>query len=221
MKIERDGEIFVLTMDREENRFNPDHLDELEDALDQVEAAEGPVAAVITGEGKFFSNGLDLDWMGQAPEGAPQENVERTQRFLARVLTFPTGIVAAINGHCFAAGAMMALACDDRVMRADRGFFCLPEVDIYMQFTPGMRALITRRLGPAAAHEAMLTGRRFGGEEAAAAGIVGATASEEDVVYRAAERARAFAGKDRNTVAGIKQGVYGDVVEALHQPLFT
>ena len=64
MQIERNENVFVITMQREENRFNPDHLDELESALSEVEAAGDRPAAVITGEGKFFSNGLDLDWMG-------------------------------------------------------------------------------------------------------------------------------------------------------------
>lgn len=220
MKIDRDGDVFVLTMQDGENRFNPDHLEAIEAALDEVEGAEGPIGAVLTGEGKFFSNGLDLDWMGQAPDGGAQESVERTMRLLARIVLFPTGVVAAINGHCFAAGAMLALACDARVMRADRGFLCLPEVDINMQFAPGMQRLITTRLDPATAHEAMLTGRRYGGEEALAAGIVDATASEDEVLAAAVERARQLAGKNRETVIGIKQGLYGEVAEALHQPLF-
>ncbi len=54
MKIERDGEVFVITMQREENRFNPDHLDELEAALDEVEGAEGPVTAGDRGGGEVL-----------------------------------------------------------------------------------------------------------------------------------------------------------------------
>jgi Delta3-Delta2-enoyl-CoA isomerase len=57
---------------------------------------------------------------------------------------------------------MLALAYDLAVMRADRGYFCLPEVVLGMPFTPGMNALIRARLPIAAAHEAMTTGRRYG-----------------------------------------------------------
>ena len=219
MRIDRHDDVLVLTMTSGENRFNLDHLAEIEGALDEVEASDDRAAAVLTGEGKFFSNGLDLEWMGGAGPGEAQESVERSMRLMSRILTFPTGIVAAINGHCFAAGAMLALACDARVMRADRGYFCLPEVDIDMRFLEGMHRLITLRLTPETAHEAMLTGRRYGGEEALAVGIVEATASEVDVVGAAVARARAFAGKNPEVVAGMKADAYGEVVEALNRPL--
>lgn len=142
----REGAVTVLRMDAEENRFNPPNLDSLEAALDEVDASEGEAAIVITGTGKFFSNGLDLEWMGGAPEGEPQRNVERVQALLARLMASPVAVIAAMNGHAFAAGAMLALACDERVMREDRGFFCLPEVDINIPFSPGMSALIRAKL---------------------------------------------------------------------------
>ena len=82
-----------------------------------------------------------------------------------------------------------------------------------------MHRLITLRLTPETAHEAMLTGRRYGGEEALAVGIVEATASEVDVVGAAVARARAFAGKNPEVVAGMKADAYGEVVEALNRPL--
>ncbi|HTA32823.1 MAG TPA: enoyl-CoA hydratase/isomerase family protein [Solirubrobacteraceae bacterium] len=108
-----------------------------------------------------FSNGLDLDWMGAAPPGGAAEVLHGLHALLARLLVFPTATVAAINGHAFAAGAMLALACDARVMREDRGYFCVPEVDLGLPFTPGMTALLKARLSPVTAHEAMVTGRRY------------------------------------------------------------
>ena len=215
-----DGNVHVIAMRDGENRFNPDSLGALEGILDGIEGTEGDAAVVLTGEGKFFSNGLDLDWMGGAPEGGAQEVVERTQHLLARLLVFPRPLIAAINGHCFAAGAMAALACDGRVMRADRGFFCLPEVDIGMTFTPGMSALVGSRLPPQTAHEAMLTGRRYGGPQALDAAIVDAVAAEEEVVGTAVARAADLASKKPETLAGIKQRLYAEVVERLNEPLF-
>jgi Delta3-Delta2-enoyl-CoA isomerase len=219
MKIERDGPVAVITMQREENRFNPEHLDELESALDEIAAMDAHPAAVLTGEGKIFSNGLDLEWMGSTEPDAAMAMVERTMGLFARLLTSPFGIVAAINGHCFAAGAMMALACDGRVMREDSGFFCLPEVDINMVFLPGMSALVAGRVSKQAAHEAMLSGGRYGGEEALRLGLVDAITPEESVLSEAIERAAGLAGKDPDTVSGIKRGLYSEIIAKLELPI--
>jgi enoyl-CoA hydratase/carnithine racemase len=105
---------------------------------------------------------------------------------------------AALNGHAFGAGAMLAMAHDYRVMRVDRGFFCFPEVDIRIPFTPGMAALIQSKLTPAAAVASMTTGRRFGGTDALQFGIVDATA-----------------GKDPGTLGAIKNTMYGPAIAAL------
>jgi len=88
---------------------------------------------------------------------------------------------------------MLALAHDQRVMREDRGFLCLPEVDIRIPFTPGMAALIQARLPPHSAHEAMTTGRRYGGQDAQAAEIVDEVLSEDALVSRAVELVGALA----------------------------
>ena len=215
----RTDDVFVLRMVADENRFNPTMLQAFRDALDEVEAEEG-TAAVLTGEGKFFSNGLDLDWMmANVEQGGPSEVVNGLQQLYLRLVTFPTTIVAAINGHAFAGGAMLALACDQRVMREDRGFFCLPEVDINIPFSNGMAAMVQAKLDPRTAHKAMLTGRRFGASDALGAGIVDATAAEDEVLEAAIERAAALTSKNRETVAKIKQTMYAGVAEALGEQL--
>ena len=84
---------------------------------------------------------------------------------------------------------MLAVAFDERIMREDRGYFCFPEVDIRIPFTPGMDALIKARLKPQVAYESMVTGKRYGGAEAVAAEIVQAGRAEDQVLSAAVERA--------------------------------
>jgi enoyl-CoA hydratase/carnithine racemase len=209
----RDADVFVLDLGDGENRFHPDWLGEVNAALDEVEKAT-PRALVTTASGKMYSNGLDLEWLGQHGDQLASY-VRDVQALLARVLEFPAPTVAAIQGHAFAAGAMLALAHDFRVMRADRGYFCLPEVDINIPFTPGMSSLIQGKLGPRAAVEAMTTGRRYGGTGAAAAGIVDAAVAEAEVLSTAVERARPLAAKNPQTLGAIKAQMFADILRAL------
>jgi enoyl-CoA hydratase/carnithine racemase len=205
-------QVHVLSMQDGENRFNQASLDALNAALDTVEKSEGATSLVVTGDGKFFSNGLDLTWMSQAGGPAAMENVHRVHELLARLLTFPVITVAALNGHAFAAGAMLALAADYRIMRRDRGFFCLPEVDIKIPFTKTMQSLIIARLPIRTAHEACVTGQRYGAELALQRGIVDQIADEANVLPTAIALAKSLAGKDRATLAAIKRGAYAHVL---------
>jgi enoyl-CoA hydratase/carnithine racemase len=212
--LEREGDVFILNLGDDENRFNPDFIASFNTCLDEVESADGQKALVATAGGKIWSNGLDLDWFAA--------NVDKVNPFLkdvhdlfARMLSFGVPSIAALQGHTFAAGAMLALAFDERVMRADRGYFCMPEVDIRIPFTPGMSALIQARLNPQTAHEAMTTGRRYGGEAAAAEAIVNHAVNEEEVVPTAITRAAELAHKDPVTLAIIKQRMYAPVLATL------
>ncbi len=216
--LRRDGEVFVLDLGDDENRFNPTWLDAVDAALDEVEGADGPRALVTTATGKFWSNGLDLAWMTEHPDEVA-DFVHRVHGLFARVLSSPVPSVAAIQGHCFAAGAMLSLAHDQRVARGDRGFWCLPEVDIHIPFTPGMSALIQARLTPATAHQAMTTAHRYGGEAAAAAGVVDVAVGEDQVLPDAVERARTLAPKSGPTLAAIKSGMYATALEALRRDI--
>jgi enoyl-CoA hydratase/carnithine racemase len=216
--LDRSGDVFVLDIGDTENRFHPDWVAAMDTALDEVEQAEGPRALVTTATGKFFSNGLDLDWLS-THEDERAEYVPAVQRLLARLLELPVVTVAAIQGHAFAAGAMLTLTHDFRVMRADRGFWCLPEVDIQIPFTPGMSALIQGRLAPQTAHAAMTTGRRYGGAEAVEAGIVDSAVAEDAVRSTALEIATALTGKAGNTLGTIKKRMYGPALDSLRGDL--
>jgi enoyl-CoA hydratase/carnithine racemase len=209
----QDG-VFVLRMNSGENRFNLPFVEALDAALDQVEKAEKPSALVTVGEGKFYSNGLDLEWMAGPGREQAATAIARVHKLLGRLMTFPMITVAALNGHVFAAGAMLALAHDFRVMRDDRGFFCLPEADIQIPFTPAMDAVIRAKLSKKTAHEAMVTGRRYTAEQAVAADIVHAKASEAEVLSSAIALAKSYAGKHVPTLTTIKRTMYRDVLAA-------
>jgi len=215
LDLRRDGDVFILTMQSGENRFNRPFVQALNAALDEVEASTGPAALVTVGQDKFFSNGLDLTWM--AGDGASEgfAFVDDVIKVLGRFLALPVVTAAAMNGHTFAAGAMLALAHDYRVMRVDRGFFCLPEVDIKIPFAPGMTALIKERFGPKLLRETILTGARIGGSQAAQLGIVDEAVAADEVLARAVALVAPLAAKDRATLGALKRGMYADTLRIM------
>ena len=112
---------------------------------------------------KFFSNGLDLEWMLQAGnKNSSNNNNKKTtdptsqliesfnSQILARLLILPFRTIAAINGHCIGAGLFLSLACDYRVMRTERGYIQWPEANLGMRLTKGFMELSKAKIGTAA-----------------------------------------------------------------------
>jgi len=215
VELERHGDVFLLRMRAGENRFNPSFLQAMGEALDSVEMAEGPKALVTTGTGKFYSNGLDLTWMMGEGRDEAGPMVEQLLALFARVLCFPAITVAALNGHAFAAGAMFGLAHDFRVMRSERGYFCIPEIDLQMPLHPGMTAIIQSRLPRQSAHEAIVSGRRYSAELALERGIVDEALAGPEVLPRALAIAGELAAKAHPVLRTLKEGMYPDTLAAL------
>lgn len=213
VKLDYDDKIAIIRLGDDENRFSPAFLDDVEAALDQV-ISDGALGLVTTAGGKFYSNGLDLDWLSAHTDRGPWY-INRVHRLLARVLTLSVPTAAAVVGHAFGAGAMLAIAHDFRAMRDDRGYFCFPEVDIRIPFNPGMAALIQSKLTPRAAVASMTTGRRFSGPDAAQFGIVDVACPADAVTGTAVDQIRPSGGKDPGTLRAIKQTMFGHVVRAL------
>ncbi|MGX6604783.1 enoyl-CoA hydratase-related protein [Micromonosporaceae bacterium Da 78-11] len=212
--LDRQDDVYILDLGATENRFHPDWLTAVDAHLDEVAAGDEPRALVTTASGRFYSNGLDLEWLFEHPEQYAEYAV-RVHGLLSRMLALPMVTVAALPGHTFAAGAMLSLTHDFRVMRADRGFWCLPEADINIPFTLGMSALIQARLTPQTAHEAMVTARRYGGAEAAERQIVDHAVGEQDVLSTAVGIARAQVAKAGPTLETIKTRMYAEVLDKL------
>src|SRR3569833_2815746 len=135
--LDRRDDVYLLDLGGDENRFHPDWLTAVDALLDEVEKSDEPRALVTKATGKFWSNGLDLEWLFAHPDEYAAYSV-RVHALLARMLSLPIVTVAALQGHTFAAGAMQSLCHDLRVMRSNRGFWCLFVVVFFFSITPGL-----------------------------------------------------------------------------------
>ena len=207
--------VHVLHLGDGPNTVDEALLDGLEGALDAIDADDQAQGLVTIGDGKAYCQGYDLEAFATMGDGL-QAFIDRSVALLARLLTAPVPTVAALNGHAFGYGAMLALAHDQRVQRADRGWLCLPEVDLGLQFHPLQLALIRSKLPPAAAAESILGGRRWDATAAAAAGMVDGTAAEAELLPAAVALAQGRAGKGRAIVQALKSDLYAEVLA--HHP---
>jgi enoyl-CoA hydratase/carnithine racemase len=205
--------VTLVTMQAGENRFDLPFVTALERTL--LTAGDEGRPLVLTGVGKFFSDGLDLDWLAAAGPDGSREMMAGLHRVLARLLVFPGATVAAVNGHAFGAGAILAAAADMRVMRQDRGYFCFPEVDLGLAMSEQFDAVLQAKYLRSSLLTGLLTGQRFGADEARALGFVDDVASEDELVVAALDRARPLAGKDGGTVGAIKRSLYRSALAVL------
>jgi Delta3-Delta2-enoyl-CoA isomerase len=213
--IERSDDDLLITI-HGRGLVDPDFLAAFHAVLDTAENDHPGTAVVTTGTDKFFSNGFDLDYLGSLDRDGLAEFIDDACRLVSRILTFPAPTVAAVNGHAFGIGAMFVLAHDQSVMRSDRGWFCLPEIDLGLSFHPFMQALVTHRLGPRVADAAVLSGRRYDGAASLEAGIVDAIASGDELVAQAAARLGDRRGKDPRVLRAIKRQYRAEVTR--HTP---
>ena len=204
----REGSVAVLTWNEGENRINLDSLARLNELLDEIEATDGPVSIVLTGSGKFFCNGLDLERFGNQRDEFV-ETLHQLEQTIGRLLVFPAYTVAALNGHAFAGGALISCAFDYRIMREDRGYWCMNEAEIGLTLDERLWSILANRLPRATATVAATTARRFSGPDALRFGIVEAVAGEGDVLAQALVIAESMANLDRPTLGAHKRLIHG------------
>lgn len=214
----RAGTVAILSMDCGENRHNPVFVEAFLATMDAIEA-DPEVGAVVlaSSDAKNWSLGIDLAWI-QAASGDRARHQEvrdflnGLNRIYARVLTFPTPVIAAIAGHCFGGGAILACACDYRVMRSDRGFFCFPEVDVNIPFLPGMLAIVQRAVPAWLVEDLYLSGRRAGGAELAEHRVTVAACQGAEATLQAAVEHGATFAKGRAIFGEIKRRKHASVL---------
>jgi enoyl-CoA hydratase/carnithine racemase len=217
IKLEKKESIYFLTMDAEENRWNTTFVREISKALDLIEKDEGPGALITASTNqKFFSNGLDLEWM-QAPENYPEGGDrevfgEEFMYLMGRFITLPIPTVCAINGHSFGAGFMFALSHDVRIMREDRGFLCANEMQLGLPIPRPELALFKHKIPANAFFETVQLSKRWTGSDALEAGIVQEVSSFEKLPEVALIKAQELAplANNRKNFGHQKEMLYGE-----------
>jgi enoyl-CoA hydratase/carnithine racemase len=215
IQIERAGPLRIVRMIAGDNLVDMAFLDAFNAALDELEREPEDIALVTVGEGKLYSTGFDRAALADPAQCA--DLVERAVALCGRLMSFPVPSCAAINGHAFGIGAMLALSQDFRVMRADRGFMGYPELSLGLPLHPGMYALLMHRIPTALLHEMLLGGVRIGGARAAQAHVVDEACAEHEVLPRALERAHALLGRPRALYREYKRNLHRAPLEVIER----
>lgn len=212
----KDGDMHVVTMNNDENAICLDWQTRMLEILEAIEGDCGKGSClVMAGEGKFFSNGLNLPVLMKMPQEGWTEFSARMAEIHSRMLLLPCPTVAAVNGHAFAGGAFLALSLDYRIMREDRGWISISEVDAGVPLPDPMIGILRGKVPPATVRDAILTGKRYTADEALAAGLIDAKASEDELLEAAKALAMQLATKEPGIFKTIKQTYYGDMAAAI------
>ncbi|KAF8604538.1 ClpP/crotonase [Ceratobasidium sp. AG-I] len=209
-------EVLIPALDTVEREWRSVWRSTKRNKLGVKEGAEG--GFVITGTGdKFFSNGLDY----QNAISQPGFMNGIFNPVIARLLSFPSiPTVAALNGHTFAAGYLIALACDYRVMTSGKAWASFNEIHFGAPLPPAFGALLRVKLGhahPTLIRRTALEGHRFTPPELLDAGAIDAVVDggHEKVLERACAIATTMGGNARGGVWGlIKKEIYKEALDA-------
>ncbi len=219
---EKDGTVAVITMNNGENRHNPDFNRAILDAFDEIENDETISSVVITSsDEKNWSQGIDVEWILGAMNNKEIQSIKDfmygLNRIFTRILYFPMPVIASINGHAFGDGAIMACACDFRFMKADRGYFCFPEVDINIPFLPAMLAIIKKAFPYYKLEELVYSGKKTAADELESSHVIVKACENAETLL---EDAKAFAStftKNRAIFEQHKKRLHKHIIEIMEK----
>jgi methylglutaconyl-CoA hydratase len=174
LKLEISGDLATITLNRPEKRnaLSPEMLSDITQALAQVESSAARIL-IVTGAGKSFCAGIDLDALQASATLSPEESLEDARgfaRFFRRFWSFPKPTIAAVNGAAIAGGFGIATLCDFTVSIPEAKF---GYTEVRIGFIPAVVSVfLTRQIGEKHARDLLLTGRIIDAAEAHRLGLV-------------------------------------------------
>lgn len=217
---EKDGTVAIMTMNNGENRHNPEWAEAMLATYAEIMADSEIKALVLTSsDPKNFCLGVDTNWLMKAMSANDFPGMSkwlyRNGEVFATMLMSPVPTIAAITGHAFGNGTMLAGACDFRFMRADRGFMCFPEIDLGIQLSPSMIEWMKRIMPYHLFIRMLWSGEKVGAIELEKHNVIlKACENAEKTVEEAVTFARTF-NKSRTTLAEAKNRTYKHILDKM------
>jgi methylglutaconyl-CoA hydratase len=186
-----DSGVATITLNRPDKRnaISFDLIDDLLGALKEVEASDA-IVLIMTGAGKAFSSGMDLDNLKTLIGRSPEQNLQDSEtmvRMFRTLYEFPKVTIAAVNGAAIAGGTGLALLCDFTLAVPEAKF---GYTEVRIGFVPAIvSTFLLRQVGEKQARDLLLTGRIIGAEEAVRMGLVNEIVAPESLMTRARELA--------------------------------
>lgn len=217
LKLATENNVALITLNRPEKRnaITPQLMEELHAALDEIEA--GPArAAILTGAGKAFCAGMDLETLrasASMTHGQHIENARRTAHLFRRLWSFPKPTIAAVNGAAIAGGCGLATLCDF-TLAAHEAQFGYTEVRI--GFIPAIVSVfLSRQIGEKRARDLLLSGRIIDADDAHTLGLVTMVLAPESLIGRAYELAGTLVAASPSALAHTKRLLIEAAVEEI------
>ena len=199
------------------NALNEVVVDELRQALVDLENDPAVRAVILTGYGKFFSFGFDI------PQFLPY-STEQFADYLAKftdlytyMFLYPKPMVAALNGHAIAGGCMLALACDRRTMVSGKAKIALNEITFGSSVFAGSTEMLRFCVGDRAATQILYSGAMYTAGEAESLGLVDKVTTDEGLSKAAAELASEMSTKPAPAFASMKRLLRGPIAEEMRR----
>ena len=191
IQVAHESGIATITLNRPEKRnaISFELIDDLLRGLKEVESSDA-IVLILTGAGKAFSSGMDLDNLKVLIGRSPEQNLEDSEtmvRLFRSLYEFPKVTIAAVNGPAIAGGTGLALLCDFTLAVPEAKF---GYTEVRIGFVPAIvSTFLLRQVGEKQARDLLLTGRIIDAEEAARMGLIKEIVAPENLLARARELA--------------------------------